>query len=71
MSKLDEKLAASVTPATEKASPNTPAGKGGATAKRAAARPPARKPARPAKPASSADLNAPEPPLFPARIWPD
>lgn len=66
MSKLDEKLTASVKPV-----------RGKTTAKPAPAKPtPAAKESRPpTKPrtggSSAVDLNAATQPLFPARIWPD
>jgi hypothetical protein len=70
MSKLDEKLAASVKPARGKAEPAKTPPKA-AAAKPAAASKPTMKSAPPAKTGSSADLNSPASPLFPARIWPD
>ncbi len=81
MSKLDEKLTASVKPTGRKAAPAKPTA--ASTTPAAPAKPPARPApvaakkgtrkavASPTRPSSASDLNASNPPLFPARIWPD
>lgn len=91
MSKLDEKLAASVKPAARKTPVAKPTATEAAPAKLAAPKPAPETPAKPTPRAASApvkkavansaaprskqstatDLNAANPPLFPASIWPD
>lgn len=69
MSKLDEKLKASVKPTRAKPAP---AAKPVAAPKPSAAPKPAKLPVRPrSNGVSGVDLNASTPPLFPERIWPD
>ena len=73
MSRLDDKLAASIKPARTKAAPDKHAAPQSLAAKKAAGstlhRPGTGRASH--KVDSADDLNAASPPLFPARIWPD